>query len=215
MKFLTSKQKRFITNRNIKVNDFYPFPAFGFNIYSQPNYNDGELVDTNPFTKSLLNEFFVVKEITNGFCKGNFQHRPKGHDFYITEKELSDRSFFESMFFLIILFIPMYLYNLYKGGVNKIDGIDANENKKDIAIISLGKKSIWWRIKIFLVSPFWLFSLSPTKKSWKEFANGLISHKCEYDYENPVTDNYGKYYCCKHYGCNIVSLKNEDGTYTF
>lgn len=219
MKFLTNKQKQFLTNKKIKVNDFYPFPAFGFNVYSEPNYNNSEYMNTNPFTKSLSGEFFTVKEITNGFCKGNVKYKPKGNDFYITEKELSKRSSLEVLIFSIILFIPLSLYNLYKGGVDKIDGIDTNENKKDVTVISLGKKNIWWYFKIILTSPFWLFSLSPTKKSWKEFINGLISHNCEYDYNNPVietkTKYTSKYYCCKHYGCNIVSLKNEDGTYTF
>lgn len=219
MKFLTKKQKIFLSNKKIRVNDFYPFPSFGFNIYSEPNYHNGEYMNTNPFTKSLSSEYFLVKEITNGFCKGNVKYNPKGNDFYITEQELSKRGTLEVILLSIILFIPLLLHNLYKGGVDKIDGIDTSENKEDVTVISLGKKNIWWYFKILLISPFWIFSLSPTKKPWKEFINGLISHKCEYDYNNPVIETKikytSKYYCCKHYGCSFVSHKNEDGSYTF
>lgn len=83
MKLLTTKQKQWLISKTIKENDFYMFPRFGFTVYSEPNYSSGQHVNTNPFTKSLDGEYFLVKEKVNGFCRGNFYHKPKGRDFSI------------------------------------------------------------------------------------------------------------------------------------
>lgn len=217
MKLLTDKQKQFLSRREIKVGSFYSFPAFGFDFYAEPNYSSGARMDTNPFTKSLQNEFFVVKEIINGeFCRGNFQYRPKGYDFYITHEQLSKRDSMPKLLLSILLFIPFFIYNLFKGEVSF-----KNDDKKvdDKNITLLGKKTIGYYIQLILVTPFWFFSLSPTKKSWKEFKYGLISHKCEYDYDKPIVEKHGGYehthFDCKHYGCNIVGVTDEDGKFDF
>ncbi len=121
MKFLTTKQKQWLVRKSIKVNDFYMFPRFGFTVYAEPNYASREYIDTNPFTKSLDSEMFLVKEKINGFCRGNFYHKPKGRDMYLSEEELSRRGLIEMLFLLIISFIPLTIYNLCLGGVKKIE----------------------------------------------------------------------------------------------
>jgi len=121
MKILTKKQKTWMIQKDIKVGSFYSFPAMGFNIYSSPNYSTGEYMDTNPFTRSLAGEFFLVKEITDGFCKGNFYNKPKGADMYITVSELSRRGLFEMLFLFLTCSIPLVVYNMIKGGVGKIE----------------------------------------------------------------------------------------------
>ena len=78
-------------------------------------------MDTNPFTRSLAGEFFLVKEIIDGFCKGNFYDNPKGADMYITVTELSRRSLFEMFILFVTCSIPFTLYNCIKGGVDKIE----------------------------------------------------------------------------------------------
>ena len=79
----------------------------------------------------------------------------------------------------------------------------------------LGKKTIWWRLKVVLFFPLWFKSMSPTRKTWDEFMYGLITHEHEYDYENPEWTEHaglrGKQYPCKHYGCNTVSVMEPDG----
>lgn len=81
------------------------------------------------------------------------------------------------------------------------------ENKKE-PLMSLSEK-----IQLILLTPFWLLSISPDKKTWAEFKSGLIKHKCTYDYSKPIYDKHGRYYKCEHLGCNIVSVKNEDGSW--
>lgn len=89
-----------------------------------------------------------------------------------------------------------------------------NSNKADNKALSQTSVSgsFLWKLKIVLLSPFWFFSTSPTRKTWKEFKSGLIKHQCKYDYSKPCYDN-GKHYKCEHIGCNIVSVKNEDGSW--
>jgi hypothetical protein len=125
MKLFTQKQKTWLVRKKIQVGDFYSFPSMGFTIYVQPNYLIGEHIDTNPMTKSLAHEHFLVKEITdNGFCRGNFYGRPKGSDMYLTEEELSRRELIEIFILFIFCAIPMIIYNLFKGGVKKIEGAE-------------------------------------------------------------------------------------------
>lgn len=121
MKLLTKKQKTWMIQKDIKAGSFYSFPAMGFNVYSTPDYSSGEYIDTNPFTRSLAGEFFLVKEITDGFCKGNFYDKPKGADMYITVAELSSRSLFEILVLFLTCSVPFLIYNIIKGGVDKIE----------------------------------------------------------------------------------------------
>lgn len=121
MKLLTTKQKEWLVSKNIKENCFYMFPRFGFTVYAEPNYSSGEHIDTNPFTKSLHGEMFMVKKKVNGFCKGNFYNRPAEIDFWLSEEELSSRTLIEMLFLLIISFLPMTIYNCLNGGVKKIE----------------------------------------------------------------------------------------------
>jgi hypothetical protein len=74
---LTTKQKEWFSKRTIKVGQVYMFPRFGFFIYTKPCYSSGEFFGTNPFTKSLDHERFLVKDKVNGFCRGNFEDLKK------------------------------------------------------------------------------------------------------------------------------------------
>jgi hypothetical protein len=112
MKLLTQKQKNWILRKNIKEGNLYMFPRFGFVAYRQPNLQSGEYININPFTKSLDNELFIVKEKINGFCKGNFHNKPLPQDIYLSEDELSRRELIEIVLLLIISFIPLTIYNL-------------------------------------------------------------------------------------------------------
>ncbi len=110
---LTEKQKEWFSTRTIKVGQSYMFPRFGFYIYPDPSYLYGEYLDTNPFTKSLDNERFLVKEKIDGFCRGNFEFRPKGADSYIEESGLAERDIFEKFILYLFCFIPIVVYNLF------------------------------------------------------------------------------------------------------
>jgi hypothetical protein len=122
MAILTKSQKKFLVRFNIKVGGTYMFPGNGFEVYEKPDHTGpSEWLDTNPFTKSLANESFKVKEMKNGFCRGNFSHRPKGPDFWIMEQELSQRPILLILFLLIICFLPMIIHNFWHGGVSKIE----------------------------------------------------------------------------------------------
>lgn len=215
MKLLTDEQKHFLSRRKIKVGDFYSFPAFGFDVYEEPNYSSGMRMDTNPFTKSLAKEFFIVKEVKYDFCRGNFHHHSRIRDFYITHEQLSKRDSFVVFFLFIVCFIPFLVYNLFKGEVS----FKNDDKKVDENITLLGKKTIGYYIELILVTPFWFLSLSTTKKSWKQFKYGLIKHKCEYDYDKPIVEKHGKYehthFDCKHYGCNIVGVTDAEGRFDF
>ncbi len=126
MNFLTIKQKRWLVRKEIKIGRSYSFPSLGFIAYSAPDYESGVYMDTNPLTKSLAQESFLVKDKINGFCRGNFSYKPKNIDMYLSEEELSRRGLFEIIFLLIICFIPLSIYNWYKGGVKNIEN---NMNK--------------------------------------------------------------------------------------
>ncbi len=130
MRFFTKTQKSFFVRRDIKVGGFYPFPMSGFHIYAEPNYLSGQYMDCNPMTKSLQGEYFVVKSITNGFCKGNFKSRAKGSDFYIVEEELSQKPLIEILLLFVLLSIPFMAYNLINGGVEKIENKKESEQQK-------------------------------------------------------------------------------------
>jgi hypothetical protein len=123
MKFLTTKQKQWFFRKTIKVNNFYMFPRYGFTIYTEPKYSGGEYFSTNPFTKSLDHESFTVKEIKNGFCRGNFYDKPLKNDWWITEEDLSRRDFIEVILLFILCFVPLVIYNWFKGGVEKIENL--------------------------------------------------------------------------------------------
>ena len=120
MKLLTTTQKQFLLRRTIRKGGMYMFPISGFNIYTGP-YSESIFMDTNPFTRSLAHEQFVVKDIVDGFCKGNFQSKPYSSDFYITQDELSRRSLIEMLLLFTITSIPMTIYNWFRGGVDKIE----------------------------------------------------------------------------------------------
>jgi len=94
------------------------FPAMGFDVYSGPSYSESIHMDTNPFTKSLAHEQFVVKDIIDGFCRGNFYSKPHHTDFYITQEELSRRGLLEIIMLFLITSTPMTIYNWCRGGVD-------------------------------------------------------------------------------------------------
>ena len=83
-------------------------------------------------------------------------------------------------------------------------------------IINLGKKNLGYYLKFIISFPFWIGSTSPTKKTWKEFTYGLISHRHEFDYDHIQYDDDDKakkygYYKCKHFGCNIITVCDKNG----
>ena len=119
MKLLTKKQKQWLLRKNIKIDRFYMFPRFGFDVYASPNFSSGERMDTNPFTKSLDHEYFLVKDKVNGFVRGNFYNKPHYADFYLYEEDLANRGMFEALFLLIIGFVPMLIWNYLWVGKNK------------------------------------------------------------------------------------------------
>ena len=71
--------------------------------------------------------------------------------------------------------------------------------------------TFWFKVKSFLFSIHWFFTISEDKKTRDEFYNGLIEHKCEFDYENIEGKGLGKYCCCKHHGCNFVTMRKTEG----
>lgn len=94
----------------------------------------------------------------------------------------------------------------------KITIIDKATNES-YTLLATVPTSIWWKVKVLLTSILWVLSTSETKKSWKEFYYGLINHDCEFDYDNLKSDKYGKHYECKHFGCNIVSVRDKNGNW--
>lgn len=113
-KLFTDAQLKWIFTREIYEGQFYSFPAFGFHAYLSPNYGDGEYIDTNPATKSLSDQYFLVKEKRNGFCRGNFYSRPLKDDWWMSETELSNRDFLTVLFMFVLFSIPIVLYNLIR-----------------------------------------------------------------------------------------------------
>lgn len=114
MKLLTGKQIVWLLTREIKIGGSYTFPAMGFSFFRTPDFNNQEYIDTNPFTRSLASERFKVKEIKNGFCRGNFAFKPKGPDMWLLESDLEMRGLFESLFLLIVCFIPFLIKNIIR-----------------------------------------------------------------------------------------------------
>lgn len=113
MNLLTSEQKEWLFNRTIKSGENYMFPRWGFTAYLAPKFNSESVrIDINPMTKSLDHELFAVKEIVNGFCRGNYVRKPKTPDFYIHESELKRRDLIEVALLYATVAIPMIIYNL-------------------------------------------------------------------------------------------------------
>ncbi len=83
--------------------------------------------------------------------------------------------------------------------------MEVSKNMNDTKIL-LGKKSIWYYIQLCLVTPLWAMSVSPTRKSWSAFKDGMISHKCEFKEELSYDEKYPQYPYreCKHHGCNMI-----------
>ena len=120
MKLFSPKQATFITTKKIKVGGFYSFPSLGFTVYENSDYSKGASIETNPFTKSLDHELFIVKEITeNGLVRVNLINRPRAKDFYLSLHEIENRGLITMLFLLLILTIPFLLYNLYTSNKKK------------------------------------------------------------------------------------------------
>lgn len=81
-------------------------------------------------------------------------------------------------------------------------------------IISLGTKNWLWLLKLVFLTPFWLIRPLEDRKSWEEFKNGLIDHKCKYDLDKPIREKYSDYchFECLHTGCNIVDVDKSNCT---
>ena len=109
---LTQGQRTYLLKRNVVRGMIYMFPQWGFYVYSADG-SDRSHMDTNPFTRSLGNEMFYVKEILdNGLVRGNFYHRPHKQDFYLDKSDLEYRGIFNSLFDKTL--IPFFMvYNLF------------------------------------------------------------------------------------------------------
>jgi hypothetical protein len=120
MKLLSKKQKLYFFKRNVKINNAYPFPSYGFDVYKSPSYTDKDTyLDLNPFTKSLAHELFLVKEKKNGFYRGNFNTYPIDNDMWVTEDVIETRDTIESILVFFGLIIPFIIYNIYQRIINK------------------------------------------------------------------------------------------------
>ena len=95
------------------------FPRYGFTIYESADLLSGSRIHTDPFFNSLDHESFIVKEKKDGFCLGNFMKKPYKKDFYLLERELSNRDLSESIAMAIFCFIPMVISNLVRGVYSK------------------------------------------------------------------------------------------------
>lgn len=81
-------------------------------------------------------------------------------------------------------------------------------------IVKLGEPDWTWIFRLFFLTPFWFLSPSEERKSWEEFKNGLIDHKCKYDLDKPIKSEDSDYYFfeCLHTGCNIVAPDKSNCT---
>ncbi len=113
MEFFTQRQKDFLLYRNIKEGKFYMFPRFGFSVYADPHGIYGEHLHTDPFFNSLDHEYFVVKEISNGYCRGNYYNKPINRDFYLSLDELKRSDPFIKVILFVLLCIPFTLYTWF------------------------------------------------------------------------------------------------------
>jgi len=71
-------------------------------------------------------------------------------------------------------------------------------------IILLGKKTYWWKIRVFLCTIIWL--ACGANGTWTEFIHRLIKHKCEWDINKTYNDQYSSWHPCKHHGCNAINV---------
>jgi len=81
-------------------------------------------------------------------------------------------------------------------------------------IVNLGEPDWPWFLKLIFLTPFWFLFPSDERKSWEEFKNSLISHKCKYDLDKPIKGDNSVFYHfeCLHTGCNIVHPDNSTCT---
>jgi hypothetical protein len=119
----TDKQKNFILKRDIKVGKSYSFPELEFRVSQElpdiEKIEDMETVNTNPFTKSLSGQYFLVKEVGDVFLRGNFSKRPLKKYFYVLKYEFVRNPIGFVIFMTIILFIPFNIYNIIKKLIRK------------------------------------------------------------------------------------------------
>jgi len=111
---LTEGQKKFCSERTIKVGGVKMLPRFGFTAYSYPG---GERVymDTNPFTKSLDSSPVIVIEEDSGFYKVKFANaRSYEPPFYVRDYEMEGRAAIEMLFLRIFLWPFFTIYNLFR-----------------------------------------------------------------------------------------------------
>lgn len=75
-------------------------------------------------------------------------------------------------------------------------------------------KDFKYYFRLCLTAPFWFLSISPDKKNWEEFKSGMINHKCTFNYSKPLIEQSYKYWACEHFGCNIVTMKDQNGNWS-
>lgn len=114
-KILTTKQRQFLTTREVEENKLYMFPMFGFHFYADENRNEGEILTTNPLGKSLAGQSFYSKQVLeNGLVRGNFYQNPIKDDFFMERFELEKRDKIEVVL-MSLFYVPFcFVKNIFR-----------------------------------------------------------------------------------------------------
>lgn len=92
-------------------------------------------------------------------------------------------------------------------------GVSEKKQKKHV-LLSNVPSSLKWKLKVFTHFLYWYYSASKNKTTIEKLYFGLIEHKHKYDFnslETTVLEGYSAIHApCLHYGCNIVSVYDEN-----
>ena len=110
---LTEGQKKFCSEKTIKIGDIIMLPRFGFTAYSSP-FGERFYMDSNPFTNSLDASPVIVKGEESGFYKVEFAESRGKYEppFYVRKYEMESRPALEILFLRIFLWPFFTVYNL-------------------------------------------------------------------------------------------------------
>lgn len=111
---LTEGQKKFCSERTMKIGDVKILPRYGFTAYSTPN-GEKFYMDSNPFTKSLDKSPVIIVDEEEGFYKVKFEKsRRYEPPFYVRKYEMESREGFEVLFLRLFLWPFFTIYNLFR-----------------------------------------------------------------------------------------------------
>lgn len=109
------KIRDIIFYQELKINQLYIFPKWGFAMYDKEGKRLGFL-SANPFTKSLAHEYFFSKyyDEKNDLVIGNFLEKPFPDDFGLDRESLLKRDWV-GIFFVSVFYVPfVYIYRKIK-----------------------------------------------------------------------------------------------------